>query len=533
MESYRLLQPDPSDATLAVLKEISAQLNGYALTPPFLNATHATTPADLTLKPFQAPTSAVWLNTLWFSSLVFSIVSALLALFVKQWISEAMVGGTSRESARLRQYRLNGLLKWHVGAIVVIPPLLLQLASFVFLAGLLVLLWTLHRTVATIVSLLVAFAFTFFLVVTIIPVFRGDCSYRSPASFAIYVMVRYTRNEVLRVLRGICKVIYKWSMQWAVWIDVHRARFDRLGNFAYAAYDSLPTWRGRDQNAIYKHHGALNRAIVTSAYSTTAETKFVASMPVIFSDLPPDEVGECFADIMRFMEAEWGHWHLPDRLLLEDAVTLPLCAAYGIQHMLARSDKGSRNWIIDEHTIFRHYFMGKEHTEKLAELACKSLCHLAVEDREYRHIYGLAHRTLERLYTTTSKELATPILPSLMVRVRVLCLRAAAYVSTQLRRCTRWKWQRVIRLWVSVPSKMWRRPASSFYIASVQRSPATLESVPLRPKKYLHGASSNSPDCRSGCVAWSGRGCTRAVWQFLEMPLRSCRSLISHLITWC
>ncbi|TFK86196.1 hypothetical protein K466DRAFT_493286, partial [Polyporus arcularius HHB13444] len=122
VESYRLLQPDPSDATLAVLKEISAQLNGYALTPPFLNATHTTTSAGLTLKPFQAPTTAVWLNTLWFSSLVFSIVSALLALFVKQWISEAMVGGTSRESARLRQYRLNGLLKWHVGAIVVIPP---------------------------------------------------------------------------------------------------------------------------------------------------------------------------------------------------------------------------------------------------------------------------------------------------------------------------------------------------------------------------------------------------------------------------
>ncbi len=398
VESYHLLQPEPSDPTLAVLKQISAQLNGYTLTPPFLNATHHTGPMDLAQALFQAPTSAVWLNTLWFSSLVFSVVAALLALFVKQWISEATVGGTSLESARLRQYHLNGLLKWRVGAIVVIPPLLLQLASFLFLAGLLILLWTLHNTVAMTVSLLVTFFFTFFLVVTILPVIKGDCSYRSPASFAIYAVLRYMHNEVFRVLRGIAKVIYGWSMQWAMWIDLHRARFDRLGNFAYTAYDNMPTWRGRDQNAIYEHHGALNRAIITSAYSTTADTKFLSSMPVIFSDLPPEEVAQCFADILGFMEAEWGNWHLPDRKLLADTITLPLCAVYGIQHMLARSDKGTHNWFIDVHLIFRHYFIGNEQNERLAELACKSLCHLAVEDRKFRHAYGLAFRTLERMY---------------------------------------------------------------------------------------------------------------------------------------
>ncbi len=398
VESYHLLQPEPSDPTLAVLKQISAQLNGYTLTPPFLNATHHTGPVDLAQALFQAPASAIWLNTLWFSSLVFSIVSALLALFVKQWISEATVGGTSLESARLRQYRLNGLLKWRVGAIVVIPPLLLQLASVLFLSGLLILLWTLHSAVATVVSLLVAFFFTSFLVVTILPAFKGDCSYRSPASFAIYAVLRVARNEVMWVLRGIAKWVVKWSMQWAMWIDVHRARLDRLGHFAYKAYDNMPTWRGRDQNEIYRHHGALSRAIVTSAYSTTADTKFLASMPVIFSDLPPDQVGECFADILGFMEAEWGHWHLPDRLLLEDSITLPLCAVYGIRHMLARSDKGTHNWFIDVHNIFRHFFIGDAQTQQLAELASKSLCHLAVEDREFRQICGLAYRTLERMY---------------------------------------------------------------------------------------------------------------------------------------
>ncbi|TFK78262.1 hypothetical protein K466DRAFT_445407, partial [Polyporus arcularius HHB13444] len=126
------------------------------------------------------PTSAVWLNTLWFSSLVFSLASASIALFVKQWLYEAIVQGTSRHSARLRQYRLNGLLKWRVGMIVTALPILLQFASVLFLVGLLVLLWTLHSTVAAITSTIVASLFSFFLIVTILPVFEGDCSYRSP-----------------------------------------------------------------------------------------------------------------------------------------------------------------------------------------------------------------------------------------------------------------------------------------------------------------------------------------------------------------
>ncbi|KAI0718785.1 hypothetical protein C8T65DRAFT_638113 [Cerioporus squamosus] len=397
VESYHLLQPDPSDPTLVVLRQISAQLNGYTLTPPFLNTTHTTRPADLTPGPFQPPASAVWLNTLWFASLVFSFASALLALFVKQWIYEAMVGGTSRESARLRQYRLNGLLKWRVGTIVVVLPILLQLASVLFLAGLLVLLWTLHSTVAAITSLLVAIFFTFFLSVTIIPVFKSDCPYRSPASSAIYAVLRYTRNTVLRMIRRFCQVIYKWCTRGTAWIHVGRAQIERLGNFAYEASDTMPTWRGRDQNEIHQHMDHLNRGIVTTAYTTTADKKFLSSMPVIFSDLPPGHVAMCFADILDFMEAEWGQWHLPERLHYQDPITVPLCSLYGLRHMLARSEKVT-GWTVDVQIILRHFFIGDEITERMAELACKSLCQLTVEDREQRNLFGHACATLKRMY---------------------------------------------------------------------------------------------------------------------------------------
>ncbi len=331
MQSYQLLQPGSTDSTVALLQEISSQLSSFTITPHFVNCTRDGSIPGYIQSPFYAPTSAVWLNTLWFSSLVFSLASASIALFVKQWLHEATVQGNLHESARLRQYRLNGLLKWRVGTIVMILPILLQLASVLFLAGLVVLLWTLHTTVAAITSSLVAILFTSFLTVTVLPVLKSDCSYRSPASFAIYAVLRYTRNEGLRMIRGICKVIYKWSMQGEALINIYRAQFDRLGMFAYEAYDDMPTWRGRDQNEIYLHHGDLSRTIVTTAYSTTTDTKFLAYMPVIFSDLPPDQVPMCFGDLLSFMKAEWGHWHLPDRLMFEDAITLPLCALYGIR----------------------------------------------------------------------------------------------------------------------------------------------------------------------------------------------------------
>ncbi|TFK86562.1 hypothetical protein K466DRAFT_587126 [Polyporus arcularius HHB13444] len=395
VQSYQLLQPGSTDSTVALLHEISSQLSSFTITPHFVNSTRDGSIPGHIQSPFHAPTSAVWLNTLWFSSLVFSLASASIALFVKQWLHEATVQGNLHESARLRQYRLNGLLKWRVGTIVMILPILLQLASVLFLAGLVVLLWTLHTTVAAITSSLAAILFTSFLTVTVLPVLKSDCSYRSPASFAIYAVLRYTRNEGLRMVRDICKVIYRWSMQWEVLINIYRAQFDRLGIFAHEAYDNMPTWRGRDQNEIYLHHGDLSRAIVTTAYCTTTDTKFLSSMPVIFSDLPPDQVPRVFGDIYSFMETEWGHWHLPDRLLCIDTITLPLCATYGIRHMLARSDKGTDRWRNDVQVIFRHYFVGKQSTEKLAELACKTLCHYAVEDRV---VFGGAYTTLKKMY---------------------------------------------------------------------------------------------------------------------------------------
>ncbi|TBU39977.1 hypothetical protein BD309DRAFT_377684, partial [Dichomitus squalens] len=148
VQIYQLLQPGPNDATLAVLEQISKQLDGFSFNGQFLNSSQPARPLNQIQPPFVPAATAVWMNTLWFASLICSLASASIALIVKQWLNGLTVGlsGTSRESARLRQYRLNGLLRWRVGAIVFIPSLLLHIALVFFFTGLLILLWTLHPT---------------------------------------------------------------------------------------------------------------------------------------------------------------------------------------------------------------------------------------------------------------------------------------------------------------------------------------------------------------------------------------------------
>ena len=111
VQTYQLLQPAASDQTNALLAQMSNQLASFRTSAPFTNSTQ---PAFKDLipspPPFVAPTYAIWVNTLWFVSLVFSLASATIGIIVKQWIKEYNTGlyGSSREIGRRRQYRLNG-----------------------------------------------------------------------------------------------------------------------------------------------------------------------------------------------------------------------------------------------------------------------------------------------------------------------------------------------------------------------------------------------------------------------------------------
>ena len=110
VQSYPLLAaPEPSPSQ--ILQQISMQLGSISLHGPFANSTQPPFKLNAS-QPTSPPRSAVWLNILWFSSLILSLSAASVGILVKQWLKEYVSGlsGTSREAARLRQYRLNNLI---------------------------------------------------------------------------------------------------------------------------------------------------------------------------------------------------------------------------------------------------------------------------------------------------------------------------------------------------------------------------------------------------------------------------------------
>ncbi|KAK1219675.1 hypothetical protein PQX77_017626 [Marasmius sp. AFHP31] len=159
IESYQWLQEAPEDTTVALLKQISQQLNNTSESVP---------------KPdtFTVSSSVVTINVLWFLSLIIALVDALFALLCKQWLREHRRHTHTRtpsEALALRWLRNQSLEKWRVPTILASLPMLLEFALFLFLAGLLELLWTQHPVPFAIAVIVVALAALFYFGTTIIP----------------------------------------------------------------------------------------------------------------------------------------------------------------------------------------------------------------------------------------------------------------------------------------------------------------------------------------------------------------------------
>ncbi|KAK0463280.1 uncharacterized protein EV420DRAFT_1237260, partial [Desarmillaria tabescens] len=87
---------------------------------------------------FRPAASDAWVNGLWFTSLSFSLATALFVVLTKQWIHQYMTvpSGTPRDRCRVRQFRYMGLQKWGVRFIIGLLPVLLSVSLGVFLVGL-------------------------------------------------------------------------------------------------------------------------------------------------------------------------------------------------------------------------------------------------------------------------------------------------------------------------------------------------------------------------------------------------------------
>ncbi|PSR97595.1 hypothetical protein PHLCEN_2v4302 [Hermanssonia centrifuga] len=236
VQSYQLLQEDNTQISAQLLYRISSQINSFESIFPFLNST---TSFSSSPSPFQPSASARWINVLWFLSLVFSLASALLGIFAKQWIREylqwAQVAASPRENVLVRQLRIEAWDDWKVPTGISAIPALLELAVVLFVVGLVVLLWTLDAVVAITITIVTVVLLLAVCAVTVLPSIFHRCPYKSPTGWACVIIY----DALIWTFR------YTWTLA-AGWLSSIFSRVGRHPIESIPCFHQFQSWRHRD-----------------------------------------------------------------------------------------------------------------------------------------------------------------------------------------------------------------------------------------------------------------------------------------------
>src|SRR6266851_1829241 len=199
--SVQDLKPDPQETSAFYLQKMYHLQAGPNISQPSVPST-LTDPSS-----FSPPTHAIWVNSLWFLSLVISLSCAMLATSLQQWARHYIritqeSGQSPRSRARRRAFFADGMQKFHVPRVVEILPILVHLSLFVFFVGLLIYLFNINHTVFSTVMCWIALLTVVYGCITVLPLFWLDCPYYSPLSqpaLSCYTRISYL---VLKILHG-------------------------------------------------------------------------------------------------------------------------------------------------------------------------------------------------------------------------------------------------------------------------------------------------------------------------------------------
>ena len=253
VQTYPMLQADGTDTTnqLLALSVFTQLRTAGTIVSDTLNKT-LTTLADAVSTSFSPSTAARWINILFFLSLVFSLAAALFSILAKQWIREYIKWNSPlalpRENVLVRQIRIEAWEDWQVSMVLSSIPIFLELGMVLFLAGVVILLWTLDDVVAKVITVFVSLFLGAFAAFTVLPIFSRRCPYRSPTAWACYVAFHILTSPAQYLLRYIEMCGQYLEFMWGVYDEqpVPQRIWSVLRGFwPSAGWRSQVKWPGR------------------------------------------------------------------------------------------------------------------------------------------------------------------------------------------------------------------------------------------------------------------------------------------------
>jgi hypothetical protein len=173
---------------------------------------------------FSPPNSAVWVNALWFLSLVISLTCALLATLLQQWARRYLKITQSRYSphkrARIRAFFSEGVEKCLLPWVVETLPTLLHISLFLFFAGLVVFLCNVNLTIFKLVFSWVGLCTALYGCITCMPNIHHDSPYYTPLSLPAWHIV----TRMVYPIYG----FFRWFSELGCFVCCTYRRFERL-----------------------------------------------------------------------------------------------------------------------------------------------------------------------------------------------------------------------------------------------------------------------------------------------------------------
>jgi hypothetical protein len=169
------------------------------------NVTRTSPSPAAILTTFSPPRNAVWVNLLWFLSLVLSLSCALLATSLQKWARRYIrltqpARCSPEKRARMRAFFADGVDKMQIHLAVEGLPTLLHISLFLFFGGMVIYLHNInHEIFFYVIGCIGLFSLVYGLI-TLLPLIWKDSPYHSPLSnlaWSLYASTLYIIFEIL------------------------------------------------------------------------------------------------------------------------------------------------------------------------------------------------------------------------------------------------------------------------------------------------------------------------------------------------
>lgn len=231
---------------MLILLQISQQISSLTINPSSINSTVI----PITISEFVPDTTAIWVNAMWFTALILSLITASLGMLVKQWL-RAYLASTfvaPKERCEVRWFRRTGLLHYRVPEIAAFLPLILQIALTLFFNGLILFIAPIHISIAVSLAVVESVWLLFLLVTTLIPVFSPACPYKAPCLEGPFRRFRKILETTFAKVRYTTVGVYfRWNLRgrlfteatdvWRIPLHEDKVLFD-----AYETFKDSNVW---------------------------------------------------------------------------------------------------------------------------------------------------------------------------------------------------------------------------------------------------------------------------------------------------